>query len=98
MVYLVTVNWGWLLGGALVGLGMGWAALVRHGDGLTRTALRRIVAVVLVMLGLALSRLVPGRFGYGLDLALIMLAVYLAGALAGSWLRYQVVSRLPAGN
>lgn len=91
MMYLVTVNWGWLLAAGLVGLGMGWIAVVRHGPGLSPTVLRRIIILIAALLVLALARLLPGRFGYGLDLALVMLGVYLAGCLIGSWLRYQVV-------
>jgi hypothetical protein len=36
---------------------------------------------------------VPGRFGYWLDLGLIMFALYLFGCAVGSWLRAWVVSR-----
>jgi hypothetical protein len=41
----------------------------------------------------ALARVVPGRFGYWLDLFLIMFALYLCGCAVGSWLRDWVVSR-----
>jgi hypothetical protein len=36
---------------------------------------------------------VPGRFGYWLDLGLIMFACYLVGGAIGAWLRDRVVSR-----
>jgi len=35
----------------------------------------------------ALARVVPGRYGYWLDLGLIMFALYLIGCAIGSWLR-----------
>jgi len=38
-------------------------------------------------------RIVTGRFGYWLDLGLIMFACYLVGCAIGSWLRDRVVSR-----
>jgi hypothetical protein len=41
----------------------------------------------------ALSRTVPGRFGYWLDLGLTMFGLYLVGCAIGSWLRDWVVSR-----
>jgi len=36
---------------------------------------------------------VPGRFGYWLDLGLILFALYLCGCVVGSWLRNWVVAR-----
>jgi hypothetical protein len=36
---------------------------------------------------------VPGRFGYWLDLGLIMFALYLGGCVVGSCLRNWVVAR-----
>jgi hypothetical protein len=93
MMYIATFNWGWLLGAGLIGLAMGWIAVVQHGDGLSRAAFQRVGVVIVVLLVVSLSRLLPGRPGYWLDLALLMLAAYLAGCLVGSWLRHQVVSR-----
>jgi hypothetical protein len=46
-----------------------------------------------VIVGIALVQLVPGRPGYWLDLGLVMFAAYLAGCAAGSWLRDRLVSR-----
>ena len=93
MMYLATFNWGWLLGAALLGLAMGWIAVVHRGKGLSRTALQRTGVILMVLIVVSLSRLLPGRSGYWLDLGLLMLTAYLAGCFAGSWLRHQVVSR-----
>lgn len=92
---LVGFSWGWLLAALLLGFAMGWIAVVHRGDGLSKAAARWVVAVALVLLGLALARLVPGRPGYWLDLGLVMLAAYLGGCAIGSWLRYRVISRHP---
>ena len=46
-----------------------------------------------VLVGLALTRLIPGRAGYWLDLFLALVVAYLIGCAVGSWLRYWVVSR-----
>ena len=48
---------------------------------------------VAALIGAALTRVVPGRFGYWLDLGLIMFALYLCFCAVGSWLRDWVVSR-----
>ncbi|MGO3926786.1 hypothetical protein NP284_00595 [Rhodopseudomonas pseudopalustris] len=93
MVTLATFSWSWLLGAAVLGFGMGWIAVVHRGRGVSKTAAIWLGAAGAVLLALALARLVPGRFGYWLDLGLIMLAVYLAGCAVGSWLRHLVVSR-----
>ena len=44
------------------------------------------------------ARVVPGRFGYWLDLFLVMFALYLVGCAIGSWLRDWVVSRSRPAN
>ena len=49
--------------------------------------------LVAALVAVALARVVPGRFGYWLDLGLVMFALYLVGCAIGSWLRDWVVSR-----
>ena len=93
MVYLAEYLWGWLLGAGLIGLAMGWVGVVHRAPGLSRSALRWSVFLYAVTIGVALSRIVPGRFGYGLDLAVVMLLPYLGGCTIGSWLRGLVISR-----
>ena len=69
MAYLVTFHWGWLLASLLLGLAMGWIAVVHRGDGVSKTMSRWLAAA-----GRGAGRrrarpVVPGRFGYWLDLA-----------------------------
>ena len=52
-----------------------------------------LAALAAALVAAALTRVVPGRFGYWLDLGLIMFALYLGGCAVGSWLRAWVVSR-----
>jgi hypothetical protein len=93
MVYLATFYWGWLLGSLLLGLAMGWISVVQHGEGLSKQLKRLLAVLAAALVAAALARVVPGRFGYWLDLFLIMFALYLCGCAAGSWLRDWVVSR-----
>jgi hypothetical protein len=93
MAYLTTFFWGWLLGSLLLGLAMGWISVVQHGEGVSKKWKRWLAALAVVLVAAALSRVVPGRFGYWLDLGLIMFALYLCGCAVGSWLRDWVVSR-----
>ena len=93
MVYLTTFYWGWLLTSALLGLSMGWISVVQHGEGVSKNWKRGLAALAVVLVAASLSRLVPGRFGYWLDLGLTMFALYLLGCAIGSWLRDWVVSR-----
>ena len=88
MAYLTTFYWGWLLGSALLGFAMGWISVVQRGEGVSRTLRWWLSALVA-----ALARVVPGRFGYWLDLGLVMFALYLCGCVVGAWLRDWVVSR-----
>jgi hypothetical protein len=92
MVYLATFHWGWLLASLLLGLAMGWIAVVHRGQGVSKPMARGLAALVAVLVGAALARVVPGRPGYWLDLGLIMSALFLAGCAVGSWLRDWVLS------
>ena len=93
MAYLATFYWGWLLASALLGLAMGRISVVQHGEGVSKKLKWWLAALAVVLVGAAFSRVVPGRFGYWLDLGLIMFALYLVGCAIGSWLRDWVVSR-----
>jgi len=95
MAYLALFHWGWLLASVFVGFAMGWISVVHRGQGLSRPALQWGAALVVVLVVVSIFRLLPGRFGYALDLGLMMVVAYLAGCLVGAWLRHLVVSRTP---
>ncbi len=98
MAYIFFFNWAWMASAAVIGLCMGWVAVVRRSEGLSRLAFRRIVIAVAILLVISLTHVLPGRFGYGLDLGLVMFAVYLLGCTLGSWLRFKVISRSAAAD
>lgn len=98
MVYLAGFHWVWLVISLLLGLAMGWIAVVHRGRGLSRSTARWLSVMVLALIVAAVMHVVPGRFGYGLDLGLVMLGVYLVGCAVGSWLRDGVVSRQSSGG
>jgi hypothetical protein len=93
MAYLVTFHWGWLLASLLLGLAMGWIAVVQRGQGVSKRTARWLALLVLALVAAALARIVPGRPGYWLDLGLLMFAPYLVGCAVGSWLRDWAISR-----
>ena len=93
MVYLAMFHWGWLVASLLLGFAMGWIAVVYRGLGVTKKAKQWLCLLVAALIAAALTRIVPGRFGYWLDLGLAMFAIYLVGCAIGSWLRDRVVSR-----
>ena len=92
MVYLTTFHWGWLLASLLLGLAMGWIAVVQRGQGVSKLVARGLAVLVAALVAAAISRVVPGRAGYWLDLGLVMFALYLAGCTVGSCLRNWVLS------
>ncbi|MDB5612249.1 MAG: hypothetical protein JWP25_9149 [Bradyrhizobium sp.] len=97
MAYLAIFHWGWLLASLLLGLAVGWIAVVHRGRGVSKVTSRWLAVLVAALVAAALARVVPGRAGYWLDLGLMMFALYLAGCAVGSWLRDWVLSRhLPA--
>ena len=93
MTFLVTFHWGWLLGSMLLGLAMGWVAVVHRGAGVSKRTSRWLALLAAALLASALARLIHGRPGYWLDLGLVMFAIYLCGCAVGSWLRDRVISR-----
>ncbi|MES2193732.1 MAG: hypothetical protein V4517_04915 [Pseudomonadota bacterium] len=93
MTYLATFHWGWLLASLLLGLAMGWIAVVHRGRGVSKTTARWLAGLAVALVAAAFTHVIPGRFGYWLDLGLIMFALYLAGCAVGSWLRDRALSR-----
>ena len=93
MAYLATFHWGWLLASVLLGMAMGWIAVVHRGQGVSKQTMRWLAALAAALVAAALTHVIPGRPGYWLDLGLVMLAVYLVGCAVGSWLRDWVLSR-----
>jgi hypothetical protein len=93
MSFLVAFHWGWLLGSVLLGLAMGWIAVVHRGPSVSKLMSRWLSALTLALLVCSVTHVIPGRPGYWLDLALLMFAIYLFGCAVGSWLRDWVISR-----
>ena len=93
MAYLATFHWGWLLASLLLGLAMGWIAVVHRGQGVSKSTSWWLALLAAALLATSLARVIPGRPGYWLDLGLALFAVYLVGCAIGSWLRDRVVSR-----
>ena len=93
MTYLATFFWGWLLASALLGFAMGWIAVVHRGPSVSKRLAIWLSVLVAAIVAVSLARVVPGRYGYWLDLGLVMFALYLIGCAIGSWLRDWVVSR-----
>ena len=93
MVYLLTYHWAWMLAATFAGFAMGWVAVIQRNLGLSDEMMTKYAVFIGALLLVSLFKLLPGRAGYWLDLALVMFVVYLVGCVAGSWLRHQVVSR-----
>ncbi|HET6839955.1 MAG TPA: hypothetical protein VFH41_09480 [Bradyrhizobium sp.] len=93
MAQLVIFFLGWLLASLLLGLAMGWIAVVHRGRRVSKRTSRWLAGVAAVLVAAAFARVIPGRPGYWLDLGLMMFALYLAGCVVGSWLRDRVLSR-----
>lgn len=92
MAFLVEFHWVWLAAAAAIGFVMGWIGDVHRIGGLSKKALSWLVLLIAVAASLAAARLVPGRFGYWLDLGMVMFVTYIVGCMIGSWLRGLLVS------
>ena len=93
MAYLAAFHWGWLLASLLLGFAMGWIAVVHRGPGVSKALARWLALLVAALVAAACVEIIPGRPGYWLELALILLAPYLVGCAGGSWLRDWVLVR-----
>jgi hypothetical protein len=80
MLVLAEFHWGWLLAAGILGLLMGWVGVVQRGGGLSKRGLQSVAVIV------------PGKFGYWLDLGLVMFALYFLGCAVGAWLRELLVA------
>ena len=93
MPYLVSFHMGWLIGSVLLGFCMGWISVVQRAVTFEVPLPRWLAVLVAGLVMASFAHVVPGRFGYWLDLGLVMFACYLVGCTIGAWLRYWVVSR-----
>ena len=93
MVHVAQFFWGWLLASLLLGFAMGWISVVQRGNGTSKVTARWLAVLAAGLVAASFAQLVPGRFGYWLDLGLVMFGLYLVGCVAGSYLRAWVVAR-----
>ena len=93
MTYLATFHWGWLLASLLLGFAMGWIAVVHRGQAVSKITARWLAGLAAALVAASIAHVVPGRFGYWLDLGLVMFAPYLVGCAVGSWLRDRALAR-----
>lgn len=93
MGYMIYFNWGWLLASSLLGLAMGWIAVVSRVRGVSKRMAFLLSMLAVMLVTFAATGVVPGRPGYWLDLGLIMFVPYLCGCAVGSLLRDRVVRR-----
>jgi len=56
MAYMATFHWGWLLASLLLGLAMGWIAVVHRGQGISKSTSRWLAALAAALLAAALAR------------------------------------------
>lgn len=105
MLYLAQFHLGPLTAALLLGLAMGWIAVVHRGAEMSTRWLVRIGVLVAVLVVVSVTQALRGRVhisdsmyldlsraAYWLDLALVLFVVYLAGCAVGTWLRMLLVA------
>ena len=65
MAFLATFHWGWLLASLLLGLAMGWIAVVHRGQGVSKSTSRWLALLVAALVAAALTRVVPAARAIG---------------------------------
>jgi len=96
MAYMIAFHWGWLLAALVLGFCMGWVAVVTRARSVSKRWLIALSVLAAALVAAAVLQVVPGRFGYWLDLLLLMFAPYLIGCAVGTQLRAWVVMRAMA--
>ncbi len=93
MLFLATFFKWWLLGALLLGLIVAWFTFIPR----PRAWIDRLVSAVIIIFAVgvvvALLRLLPGRAGYLLQLALLMFTAYVIGCFLGWLARYMLSGR-----
>lgn len=100
MLYLVQFHMGPLAAALLLGLAMGWIAVVHRGTEMPWRWLAWTALLVALLVALSATQVLHGRIGgfdlarlaYWLDLALVLFAAYLAGCGVGTWLRSLLIA------
>ncbi|WP_202964896.1 hypothetical protein, partial [Inquilinus limosus] len=91
MVYLIETYWLWSLLALVLGAAIGWMTVSgeerRAGEPWLPDWLKWGALVWLLGLVVALFRWLGGRSGLLLETALLFFVAYLAGCVAGAWLR-----------
>ena len=67
MAYLLSFLSGWLVGSLLLGLAMGWIAVVHRGRATSKVVARWLAALAVVLVAATLTHAIQGRAGYWLD-------------------------------
>ena len=96
MAYMIAFHWGWLLASLVLGFCMGWVAVVTRARSVSKPWMIGLGVLAAALVALSVLQVVPGRFGYWLDLLLLMFLPYLIGCAIGSQLRSWVVTRAMA--
>jgi hypothetical protein len=96
MAYMIAFHWGWLLASLVLGFCMGWVAVVTRARSVARRWMIVLAVLAAAPVAASVLQVVPGRFGYWLDLLLLMFVPYLIGCAIGSQLRGWVVMRAMA--
>jgi predicted flap endonuclease-1-like 5' DNA nuclease len=98
MLFLIQYHWIWLLLAATLGLFIGWSTCgERRGEG---PGGWMMLAAATFALGLVVSllRLLPGRFGYWIDIGLLNFAAYFVGCCLGCLAAWRRPSSIVAGE
>jgi hypothetical protein len=93
MAYMIAFHWGWLLACLVLGFCMGWVAVVTRARSVSTRWMIVLAVLAAALVAVSVLQVVPGRFGYWLDLLLLMFVPYLVGCAVGSQLRDWVVTR-----
>jgi len=90
MLFLATFFKWWLLGALVLGLIVGWFTYIPRPRAWIDRAVSAVIVIFAAGVLVALLRLLPGRAGYLLELALLMFTAYVIGCFIG-WLAHNLL-------
>ena len=95
MLYLLHTHWLWFFGAVAVGVIVGWLTYLRAATAWTDRPVHIAIGVVALGAVVAIAKVVPGRYGYWLELGVMFTVFYAAGCFIG-WALRDLAEYMPA--
>ena len=95
MLYLLHMHWLLFFGGLGLGIVVGWLTYLRAATRWTDRTVRIAIGAVAIGALVAIAKVVPGRYGFWLELGVVLAGFYIVGCFIG-WALRDLAESTPA--